>query len=199
MEVADAIPHNGSLMVRAGVVTSFKSDSNELARRLNPEAAKAIRHGGLSDEEAWKLVTLNPAIQLGVDNRVGAIREGLDADLVLWNAHPMSSYAVAQQTWIDGRLYFDRAEDLRLRGAVDAERERLLTLAAVERRRSQSMQVAAKPAEAAPAAPSDPGVAAARMRMLQSDLNWLAHFGAFRGLYHDGADLNSCGMNDHVH
>ncbi|MCG6117315.1 MAG: amidohydrolase family protein [Aquimonas sp.] len=194
MEVADAIPYNGALMVRAGVVTSFNSDSNELARRLNTEAAKALRYGGLSDEEAWKLVTLNPAIQLGVEKRVGAIREGLDADLVLWNAHPMSSYAVAQQTWIDGRLYFDRAEDLRLRLAVDSERERLIALAAADRRRSQSMQVAAKPA-----APSDPGVAAARMRMLQSDLNWLAHFGAFRGLYHDGAELNSCGKNDHVH
>ena len=199
MEVADAIPHNGALMVRAGVVTSFNSDSNEMARRLNQEAAKALRHGGLSDEEAWKLITLNPAIQLGIDDRVGSIREGMDADLVLWNAHPLSNYAVAQQTWIDGRLYFDRIEDLTLRQQVEAERERLLGLAAAERRRSQSMQVSAKPASPAADAAPDPGVAAARMRMLQSELNWLAHFGAFRGLYHDGADLNSCGMNDHVH
>lgn len=194
MEVIDGIPHNGALMTRAGVVSSFNSDSDEMARRLNMEAAKALRHGGLSDEEAWKLVTLNPAIQLGIADRVGAIKPGLDADLVLWSAHPLSNYARAETTWIDGRRYFDRSEDTQLQAQILAERERLLALAAAERRKSQSMTAEAKSEDEKPAR-IDPAL----LRLVQSDVRWLAHFGALRGLYHDGTDLNSCGINDHVH
>lgn len=194
MEVIDGIPHNGALMTRAGVVSSFNSDSDEMARRLNMEAAKALRHGGLSDEEAWKLVTLNPAIQLGIADRVGAIKPGLDADMVLWSAHPLSNYARAETTWIDGRRYFDRSEDVQLQAQILAERERLLALAAADRRKSQSMTAEAKPEDEKPAR-IDPAL----LRLVQSDVRWLAHFGALRGLYHDGTDLNSCGINDHVH
>lgn len=194
MEVIDGIPHNGALMTRAGVVSSFNSDSDEMARRLNMEAAKALRHGGLSDEEAWKLVTLNPAIQLGIAERVGAIKPGLDADLVLWSAHPLSNYARAETTWIDGRRYFDRSEDAELQAQILAERERLLALAAAERRKSQSMTAEAKAEDEKPVR-IDPAL----LRLVQSDVRWLSHFGALRGLYHDGSDLNSCGINDHVH
>jgi imidazolonepropionase-like amidohydrolase len=194
MEVIDGIPHNGALMTRAGVISSFNSDSDEMARRLNMEAAKALRHGGLSDEEAWKLVTLNPAIQLGIDDRVGAIKPGLDADLVLWSAHPLSNYARAETTWIDGRRYFDRDEDAQLQARILAEREALLALAAADRRKSQSLAVDAK-ADDTPRVGIDPAL----LRLIQSDVRWMSHFGALRGIYHHGTDLNSCGINDHVH
>ncbi len=199
MEVIDGIPHNGALMTRAGVISSFNSDSDEMARRLNMEAAKALRHGGLSDEEAWKLITLNPAIQLGIADRVGAIRPGLDADLVLWNAHPLSNYARAETTWVDGRRYFDRREDAQLQVQLLAERERLLGLAAADRRKSQSMSAEAKADEATPDGAKPVRTDPALLRLIQTDVRWLAHFGALRGLYHDGTDLNSCGINDHVH
>ncbi|QEG24039.1 amidohydrolase family protein [Mariniblastus fucicola] len=110
-EVKDAIPHAGALMHQQGIVMSFNSDDRELGRRLNQEAAKAVRFGGLSFEEALKFVTINPAKQLRIENRVGSIEVGKDADLVLWNAHPLSNLAVAQQTWIDGKKYYDRDED----------------------------------------------------------------------------------------
>jgi len=125
-EVIDAIPYNGAILVDRNVVTSFNSDSDELARRLNTEAAKAVRYGGVSEEEALKLVTLNPAIQLGVDERVGSLDPGKDADFVIWNGHPLSTYTLAEQTWVDGRKYFDRAEDLVRREETAAEREALL-------------------------------------------------------------------------
>jgi imidazolonepropionase-like amidohydrolase len=118
-EVYDAIPYNGALMHRAGVVVSFNSDSAELARRLNTEAAKAIKYGGLLENEALQLVTLNPARQLGIDRYVGSLEVGKHADLVVWSASPLSSLARCEQTWIDGRKYFDVHEDqqLRLRAA----------------------------------------------------------------------------------
>ena len=126
MEVIDAIPYNGTLMTERGVVVSFNSDSSELARRLNLEAAKAVRYGGLAEEEALKLVTLNPAIQLGVEDRVGSLEPGKDADFVIWSGHPLSVYSIAEQTWIDGRKYFDREEDLRRREELHAERQALM-------------------------------------------------------------------------
>jgi imidazolonepropionase-like amidohydrolase len=117
MEVYDAIPYNGLLMQDAGVVVSFNSDSNELARRLNAEAGKARKYGAMPDADALKLVTLNPARQLGVADKVGTIEVGKDADLALWNGPPLSTYSRCEQTWVDGRKYFDRDEDR-------AERER---------------------------------------------------------------------------
>ncbi len=125
-EVIDAIPYNGPLLMARGVVTSYNSDDDELARRLNTEAAKAVRYGGVPETEALDLVTINPARQLGIDARVGSLEPGKDADFVIWSGDPLSSYAVAEQTWIDGRKYFDRADDLAARAARAAERERLL-------------------------------------------------------------------------
>ena len=101
-EVYDAIPFNGALMQEMGVITSFNSDSSELACRMNVEAAKAVKYGGMSEPEALKFVTINPAIQLRIDGRVGSIEQGKDADLVIWNGPPLSTYSKAEQTWIDG-------------------------------------------------------------------------------------------------
>lgn len=112
-EVFDAIPHNGALMHRAGVVVSFNSDDAEMGRRLNQEAAKAVKYGGVSPDEALKFVTLNPAKQLRIEDRVGSITVGKDADLALWDAPPLSVFARCEQTWVDGRKYFDRQEDRR--------------------------------------------------------------------------------------
>ncbi len=125
-EVVDAIPYNGAILLDRGVITSFNSDSSELARRLNTEAAKAVRYGGVSEEEALKLVTLYPAAQLGVADRVGSLEPGKDADFVVWSGHPLSTYSFAEETWIDGRKYFDRAQDLARREEIAAEREALL-------------------------------------------------------------------------
>ena len=122
MEVLDAIPYNGALMRDAGVVVSYNSDSGELARRLNSEAGKARKYGDVPDVEALKFVTLNPAIQLGVSNRVGSIEVGKDADLALWSGPPLSTMSRCEQTWIDGRRYFDRDEDRKAR--EDARRMR---------------------------------------------------------------------------
>ena len=132
-EVIDAIPFNGALLHQRGVLVSFKSDSSELARRLNLEAAKAVRYGGLPEDEALKLVTLNPAIQLGIEDRVGSLEVGKDADFVVWSGHPLSTYSIVEQTWVDGRRYFDRHQDLAARGAVEAERTALLEKARRER------------------------------------------------------------------
>ncbi|TWT78220.1 hypothetical protein Pla123a_10100 [Posidoniimonas polymericola] len=112
-EVYDAIPFNGALMHQAGVVVSFNSDDAEMGRHLNHEAAKAVKYGGVPEQEALKFVTLNPARQLRIDDRVGSLTVGKDADLVLWNAPPLSIYARCEQTWIDGRKYFDLEEDAR--------------------------------------------------------------------------------------
>ncbi|MEO8505143.1 MAG: amidohydrolase [Acidobacteriota bacterium] len=125
-EVIDAIPYNGSLMTQRGVNVSFNSDDSELARRLNTEAAKAVRYGGLSEVDALKLVTINPAIQLHIQGQVGSLEPGKDADFVIWNGHPLSNYTRADQTWIDGRKYFDRADDLAQRDQLVAERKALL-------------------------------------------------------------------------
>jgi imidazolonepropionase-like amidohydrolase len=125
-EVYDAIPYNGTLMHDAGVTVSFNSDSDELARRLNTEAAKAVKYGGLSPEEAIKFVTINPAKQLRIDKRVGSIESGKDADLVVWNGSPLSTYSACEQTWIDGRKYFDRDEDRAMNAEITRERAALI-------------------------------------------------------------------------
>jgi imidazolonepropionase-like amidohydrolase len=124
IEAYDAIPYNAAILVRAGVVTSVNSDSNERARRLNIEAAKAMKYGDLTEEEALKLITLNPAWQLGIDSRVGSIDVGKDADLCIWNGHPFSVYSRVDRTFIDGEIFFDRQQDLARR--ADLERERTL-------------------------------------------------------------------------
>jgi len=121
-EVIDAIPYNGALLHDVGVVVSYNSDSDELARRLNTEAAKAVKYGGVSEEEALKFVTINPAKQLGIDKRVGSIEIGKDADFVVWSGSPLSTYSVCEQTWIDGRKYFDRDEDRAMNQEIEKER-----------------------------------------------------------------------------
>lgn len=126
MEAFDAIPYNAALMARRGVVVSINSDSAEEARHLNQEAAKTMRYGGLSELEALKLVTLNPALQLGIEKRVGSIDVGKDADLVIYDKHPLSVYAVVQKTLIDGRVYFDRQRDIAARAELEKEKKTLI-------------------------------------------------------------------------
>jgi imidazolonepropionase-like amidohydrolase len=112
VEAFDAIPYNAAIMVRKGVLVSLNSDSAELMRRLNTEAAKTMKYGGLSEDEALALITINPARQLQVDNRVGSIEPGKDADLAIFDKHPLSSFAKVQKVMIDGRIYFDRDQDI---------------------------------------------------------------------------------------
>lgn len=125
-EVFDAIPFNGALMHRAGVIVSFNSDDSELARHLNHEAAKAIKYGGIAPEEALKFVTLNPAKQLRIDKWVGSLDAGKDADFVVWRGSPLSTLSVCEQTWIDGRKYFDLDEDRRQRSKAAQLRQQLI-------------------------------------------------------------------------
>ncbi|MGC6479504.1 MAG: amidohydrolase family protein [Flavobacteriaceae bacterium] len=106
-EVNDAIPFNAAIMHQAGVVVAINSDDAEMSRRLNQEAAKAVKYGGISEEDAWKFVTLNPAKLLRIDDHVGSIKAGKDADLVLWSDHPLSVYAKAEKTMIDGIFYYE--------------------------------------------------------------------------------------------
>jgi hypothetical protein len=127
-EANDAIPYNPALMHQAGVVTGLHSDNPELARRMNLEAAKAVRYGGVDPHEALKMITTGPARQLGVGDRTGRLAEGLDADFVIWNGHPLSVYSRVEQTWVDGRRYFDRETDLARREALDSERRELMAL-----------------------------------------------------------------------
>jgi N-acetylglucosamine-6-phosphate deacetylase len=136
MEVMDAIPWAGAIMHRQQVVVSFNSDSNELARRLNVEAAKAVKYGGLDPAAALCFVTIHPARQIGFGERTGSIEVGKDADLALWSGDPLSPMSVCQQTWIDGALHFDRAVDLAMRPTREKER-RALILAMAEARKSQ--------------------------------------------------------------
>jgi imidazolonepropionase-like amidohydrolase len=126
MEAFDAIPYNAALMTDRGVVVSINSDDAEEARHLNQEAAKSMKYGGLSANDALKLITLNPAIQLGIDNRVGSIDAGKDADLAIFNHDPLSVYAVVQKTLIDGQVYFDRQRDIDIRPALEKEKQDLL-------------------------------------------------------------------------
>lgn len=125
VEAYDAIPYNAALMTRRGVVVSINSDDAEEATHLNQEAAKSMKFGGLSHDEALKLVTLNPAIQLGIDKRVGSIDVGKDADLAIYNHDPLSAYAVVQKTIIDGRVYFDRQRDIAGRAEMEKEKKAL--------------------------------------------------------------------------
>ena len=127
-EVKDAIPYNGALLWENGVVTAFNSDDREMARRLNQEAAKAVKYGGVPEEEALKFVTLNPAKLLHLDDRMGSLEAGKDADLVVWSDHPLSVYAQCEQTFVDGRRLFDLEEDQAMRAAIRTERARLIQM-----------------------------------------------------------------------
>jgi imidazolonepropionase-like amidohydrolase len=167
-EVYDAIPWNGTMMERRGVVTSFNSDSNELARRLNIEAAKAVKYGGMSEEEALRFVTLNPAKQLRIDQHVGSLEPGKDADFVIWTHSPLSTFSRVEQTWIDGRKYFDAVEDAELQRVAGALREQLVQRALPERQKAMTNGTKPKTASSA------------RLSALH------------RRLYHNGQDVCNC-------
>jgi len=126
MEVAEAIPYNGAIMHNMGVNTAFNSDDEEMGRRLNQEAGKAVTYGKVSEEEALKFVTLNPAKMLHVDKWVGSIKPGKDADLVLWSADPLSIYAVAEKTYVDGIPYWDLDKDAAIQQAMKADEARII-------------------------------------------------------------------------
>jgi imidazolonepropionase-like amidohydrolase len=126
VEVKDAIPYNASILNQMGIVTAINSDDAEMGRRLNQEAAKSVKYGGMSEEDALKLVTLNPAKLLHIDNRVGSVKVGKDADLVLWSDNPLSIYAKVEKTIIDGHIYYDKDEDAKLRLDIQKERARII-------------------------------------------------------------------------
>jgi len=139
-EVNDAIPYNAAIMHNQGVTVAINSDDREMSRRLNQEAAKTIKYGGLSEEEAWKTVTLNPAKLLHIDHRVGSIKEGKDADLVLWSDHPLSMYAKAEKTIIEGATYFDLEKDKLQREAIQKERNILIHMMLQEKENGKKTQ-----------------------------------------------------------
>ncbi len=143
MEVKDAIPHNAAMLTKMGVTTAINSDDAEMARRLNQEAAKTVLYGGMSEEEAWKMVTLNPAKMLHLDTRLGSIKVGKDADVVLWNNNPLSIYARPDKTIIDGTIYFDIEKDEQMREALGKERNRLMLKMLAEKSSGSPTQKAA--------------------------------------------------------
>lgn len=183
LEVYDAIPQNNALLVQAGVLASTNSDSNDLARRLNTEAAKAQRYGGLTPVQALSLVTIGPARQLRIDAQVGTIEKGKQADLVLWSAPPLSSFARVEQTWIGGARYFDQAEDAATQQRIQAERAELIELARAER-------AAAPPGGPGKGPPGKkpPGV----HLVFDFSRGYPSTFTAARPIYHDGEPVHLC-------
>jgi imidazolonepropionase-like amidohydrolase len=134
LEVQDAIAYNAAIMQKTGLTVAINSDDAEMARRLNQESAKTIKYGGVSEEDALKMSTLNPAIMLHVADKVGSIKVGKDADVVLWSDNPLSIYAKALYTIVDGTIYFDREKDAELRKQIAAEKSRLVQKLLMEKR-----------------------------------------------------------------
>ncbi|MFT7349969.1 MAG: imidazolonepropionase-like amidohydrolase, partial [Candidatus Paceibacteria bacterium] len=143
-EVNDAIPYNAAIMHSQGVTVAINSDDAEMSRRLNQEAAKTVKYGGMTELEAWKTVTINPAKLLHIDDRVGSIKEGKDADVVLWNNSPLSIYAKAEKTIIDGAVYFDLEKDKQLRQSIDQERNTLINMMLKEKDGGSATQTPVK-------------------------------------------------------
>ena len=127
-EVNDAIPYNAAILNDAGVVTAINSDDAEMGRRLNQEAAKAVKYGSSSQEDAWKMVTLNPAKLLRLDNRMGSLKIGKDADVVIWSGNPLSIYSKVEQTYIDGICYYDLEENKKTQNRDYNEKLRIIKL-----------------------------------------------------------------------
>jgi imidazolonepropionase-like amidohydrolase len=142
MEVQDAIPYNAAIMSRVGLNVAINSDDAEMARRLNQEAAKIVKYGGVSEEEALKMVTLNPAKMLHVEDKVGSLKIGKDGDIVVWSDNPLSIYAKPDYTIVDGTIYFDRVKDEQMQKLVDVERNRLVTKMIGEKRGGAPVQQA---------------------------------------------------------
>jgi imidazolonepropionase-like amidohydrolase len=149
IEAFDAIPYNAAILYRNGVNVSINSDSNERMRRLNLDAAKVMKYGDVPEEDALKMITLNPAIQLGIDRRTGSIETGKDADLAIWSGHPFSPYSRVEKTMIEGEIYFDREKDLAGRAALERERAEL------EKAEPNRAPGAAAPGATTPRIPSD--------------------------------------------
>src|SRR5882762_3995313 len=149
IEAIDAIPYNAALMTRKGVVASINSDDPELSRHLNTEAAKSIKWGGLTDDEALALVTINPAKQLRLDNRAGSLEVGKDADVVIWNHHPLSSYAIVDRVYIDGQRYYDRQDDQKRMTELSHEKELLVNAEKGERRAPTTTEPQPQPRDVA--------------------------------------------------
>jgi len=139
-EVNDAIPYNGAIMHNAGVLVAYNSDDAEMSRRLNQEAAKAVKYGNVSEEDAWKFVTLNPAKLLRIDNKVGSVKIGKDADIVLWSTNPLSIYAKAEKTIIEGVVYYDSKRDQENRVAIAKERNELIGQLLQEKNKGMTTQ-----------------------------------------------------------
>jgi imidazolonepropionase-like amidohydrolase len=139
-EVNDAIPYNGPIMHNAGLVVAYNSDDAEMSRRLNQEAAKAVKYGNISEEDAWKFVTLNPAKLLHIDDKVGSLKVGKDADVVLWSENPLSIYAKAEKTIIDGVVYFDIEKDAQKQLDIIKEKSELIGQMLQEKNKGNSTQ-----------------------------------------------------------
>jgi imidazolonepropionase-like amidohydrolase len=128
LEAYDSIPYNAFILWKNGVNVSINSDSNERMRRLNLDAAKVMKYGGVPEQDALQMITLNPAKQLGIDGRTGSVDVNKDADLVIWNEHPFSPYSHVETTMIEGEVFFDRNQDIARRGQLEAERKQLEAL-----------------------------------------------------------------------
>ncbi len=194
VEVMDAIPYNGALMTDVGVNVSFNSDSSELARRMNGEAAKAVRYGGMEPHEALKFVTINPAKQLRIDHRTGSLEQGKDADFVIWSGDPLSTYSVCQQTWIEGACYYDQQHNLELQHVADAEHQRLIqkVLAAAHGAATSSQDKDDAPAEADTPDITPTGVVAARV---DAAVQWMLEQ-VRAGVDPEHLHPGDCGCND---
>ncbi|ETN96083.1 hypothetical protein P278_18050 [Zhouia amylolytica AD3] len=146
-EVKDAIPYNAAIMHDAGVTVAINSDDAEMSRRLNQEAAKTIKYGGVSEEDAWKFVTLNPAKLLHLDDRIGSIKKGKDADLVLWSDHPLSIYAIAEKTMIEGTVYYDYETMQEMQNSINSERNELINMMIAAKNNGMKTQAPVKKEE----------------------------------------------------
>jgi imidazolonepropionase-like amidohydrolase len=139
-EVNDAIPYNASILNNVGVTVAINSDDAEMSRRLNQEAGKTLKYGNVSEEDAWKMVTINPAKLLHLDKWVGSIKVGKDADVVLWNDNPLSVYAKAEKTMIEGATYFDIEKDKQMRTKIKQERNELMAMMLQEKNKGMKTQ-----------------------------------------------------------
>ncbi len=204
IEVIDAVPHNGALLHKAGVLTTFNSDDAELARRMNTEAAKALRYGvaeakdgGMDEQQALALVTINAARQLRVAQRTGSLEPGKDADFVIWSGPPLSTTTRAEQTWIDGRRYFSLEDDRRLRARAEAERQRLVG-AALRAPRAEPPGGPRGPGNAPREGDAPPTIAAADL----GSMPWqrlLDYSRAVRQSYFTGDAWHECTDDAHTH
>ncbi|MBY0574334.1 MAG: amidohydrolase family protein [Undibacterium sp.] len=192
LEVADAVPFNGALMHNAGVVTSFNSDSDELARHLNTEAAKAVKYGGISETEALKFVTLNPAKQLQIAERTGSLEVGKDADFVIWNTSPLSTFSRAEQTWIEGRLYFDLASDARLRQEAQDERQRLFSKVIASRSATAASTKSTEGTSDKPSVAKSPAENLLANQHYLELQRWMHMLSKHRGSYWAGTEAHEC-------